>query len=298
MAMLPHLGKLSECHRPYFFSNLVDYQSCHLLKNLKWKPQLTNWILMLLETMRKQHTCLFPDHFLQTMISRSSFLDTFHGSVPSSTRQKVCEMALKNHKLSVNHSELKLEQRSDPYFSDTIYRLEHQIVLPKGILSPDENYCMNSDLLFSLPIPQDIKMIAHLRLQLVVLESLAAVVISAKHDKFQGSGHAGFLRSLLAIKRKYYIHDLANKLRDYINKCGLCLKLRNSKKTNIGVPLRQEAGQSCNRPFENIQLDFCGPIPRKCCSKYIFACDMWIFWFYLAFCYGHHRHSENLHLPQ
>ena len=207
-------------------------------------------------------------------------------------------MALKNHKLSVNHSEFKLEQRSDPYFRDITYRLEHQIVPPKGILSPDENYCMNGDLLFSLPRPQDIKIIAHLRLQLVILESLAAVVISAKHEKFQDSGHVGFLRSLLAINRKYYIHDLANKLRDYINKCGLCLKLRNSKKTKIGVPLRQEAGKSCNRPFENIQLDFCCPIPRKCSSKYIFASDMWIVWFYLAFCYGHHGHSGNLHLPQ
>ena len=146
---------------------------------------------------------------------RVKFSDNFHGSVPSRTRQKVREMALKDYKLSVTHSDLKMEQRADVYFRDIIYYLEHQRVPPnkvhaKQILSQDENYCMIGDMLFRLPLPQEIKMIDRLRLQLVTPESLAEVVISAKHDRFQGSEHAGFLRSLLAIKRKYYIHDLAN----------------------------------------------------------------------------------------
>ena len=51
-----------------------------------------------------------------------------------------------------------------------------------------------------------------------------------------GTGHAGFLRCLFSIKRKYYIYDLVNKLNSYINKCGLCLKLRNPKKNKVNVP--------------------------------------------------------------
>ena len=43
-----------------------------------------------------------------------------------------------------------------------------------------------------------------LKLQLVTIERLADYIISTKHENFLGTGHPGFLRCLLSIKRRYY----------------------------------------------------------------------------------------------
>ena len=153
-----------------------------------------------------------------------------------------------------------------PYYKDIINYLEHQILLKnktqaKHIISQENNFCMTGDLLFRLPRPQDIDRDDRLSLQLVIPDSLAEIVIAVKHDRFRGTGHAGFIKSLMSIKRKYHIHDLASKLQDYLNKYGLWLKSRESKKPKCGVPLRPAAGKSCTGPFQKIQLDFAGPIP-------------------------------------
>ena len=88
--------------------------------------------------------------------------------------------------------------------------------------------------------------------------SVCPRLFSAKHDKFTGTGHAGFLRCLLSTKRKYYIYDLANKLKSYIDRCGLCLKLRNPKKNTVNVPLHPAAARPCTVPRQRFQIDHCG----------------------------------------
>ena len=203
------------------------------------------------------------------------FSNKFHGSVPERTRQKVRALALKDFNIDISKDSLRTGQRNDPFYRDLIAFLEHRI-LPtnkqhaKRILNQEEHYCLIGDVLFRLPRHQDIHDVTRLRLQLVIPESLADAVISAKHDKFLGTGHAGFLRCLLSIKRKYYVHDLANKLRDYIGKCGLCLKLRNAKKSDYKAPLRPAAAKSCDGPFQRLQIDHCGPFPsRQYSSKHI-----------------------------
>ena len=242
------------------------------------------------ETFGNEHTTHLPiPRPLLSKTDEIKFANKFHGSVPARTREKVRELALKDYKLSVTRQDVRREQILCPYYRDVINYLEHQI-LPtnktqaKRVISQEDNFCMIGDLLFRLPRPQDIDRDDRLRLQLVIPDSLAEIVISAKHDRFQGTGHAGFIKSILSIKRKYHIHDLANKLQDYLNKCGLCLKLRESKKPTFGVPLRPAAGKSCTGPFQKIQLDFAGPIPsNKYDTKFIlvvtceFSSFTWLF---------------------
>ena len=176
------------------------------------------------------------------------FSDRFHGSVPVKTRKKIRELALMEYKMGSTKDDLKHEQRLDPYSRGLIAYLQH-CILPingqyaKRIISQEEHYCLIGDISFPLPRPHDVDNDSKLRLQLVILEHLSEIIISAKHEKFMGTGHASFLRCLLSIKRKYYIYDLANKLKSYINKCGLCLKLRTPNK-KVNVPLQHAAARS------------------------------------------------------
>ena len=203
------------------------------------------------------------------------FADRFHGSVPARTRDKVRELALKDYNIGISRDDLRRNQRMCPYLRDLITYLEHRI-LPtnkqqaKRIINQEENYCLIGDILFRIPKCLDLYDDSKLRIQLVIPETLADFIISAKHDKFMGLGHAGFLRCYLSIKRKYYIHDLANKLRDYIGKCGLCLKLKQSKKRKTDVPLQPAVGRSCTGPWQRVQIDHAWPFrSSKYSSKHI-----------------------------
>jgi hypothetical protein len=193
------------------------------------------------------------------------FCDKFHGSVPPRARDKVRDLACRNYTLDLDKSDIKREQRLDSRYRNLIVYLEHRILpnqkqMAQRIMNQEENFCLIDDLLFRLPRLSDIHNPAKMRLQLVIPDSLADNVIAAKHTKFMGVGHSGFLRSLMAIREKFYIHDLANKLKEFIDKCGLCLKLRNSKKNDTKLPLKITAGKSTMGPFQRLQVDYFGPI--------------------------------------
>ena len=140
----------------------------------------------------------------------------------------------------------------------------------RRILNLEDHDCMIGDILFRMPKCDNPFDDNKLRLQLVIPDALANSVIAAKHDQFLGTGHAGFVKCLNTIKRKYYITDLTNKLKDYISKCGLCLKLRNTGKPNVNVPLKPAAARSCTGQLQKIQCDFAGPFnSMKYSSKYV-----------------------------
>ena len=84
-------------------------------------------------------------------------------------------------------------RENNAYFCDLIAYLQHRI-LPtneqraKRILHQEEHYCPINDILFRLPRPRDIEDDTKLRLQLVIPDHLFDYIISAKHDKFMGTG--------------------------------------------------------------------------------------------------------------
>ena len=98
-----------------------------------------------------------------------------------------------------------------------------------------------------------------LRLQLVIPESVADAVIYYHHTKFMGAGHAGFLRSLMTITQKYYIPGLPNRLVRFIDQCGPCLKLKDSKRNKTNLPLKIMAAKCASAPFQKLLVDYCGP---------------------------------------
>ena len=217
-----------------------------------------------------EHKSLFDNKNIKV-----KFSDRFHGSVPQRTRNQIRGLALKDYKIGINKDDLCREQRLDPNFRNLITYLEHRILpankeYAKRILNMEEHYCMIGDILFSFPNCNDPYDETKQRLQLVIPDALANSIISAKHDQFLGTGHAGFLRCLNTIRRKYFIHDLDNKLKNYIGTCGLCLKLRKSKKPNTNIPLQPAAGKSCIGPFQRLQNDHAGPFySQKYSSRHI-----------------------------
>ena len=69
---------------------------------------------------------------------------------------------------------------------------------------------------------------------------------------------------------RYYISDLGTKLRNFIQSCGLCLKVKDNRGEKVHVPLQMTAGRTCTKPWQRIQMDFAGPIPsNKYSARYL-----------------------------
>ena len=127
-----------------------------------------------------------------------------------------------------------------------------------------DHFDLVDNLLYKLPNVSSIHDSRKSNLRIVIPESLANTVIANKHNNLDGSGHCSFVRILYNIKRKYYIHNLANLLKEYMNTCGTCLRFRQSK-IKPTLPLKITAAKSCTQPFEILQVDHCGPFKS---SKY------------------------------
>ena len=88
------------------------------------------------------------------------FSDRFRGSVSGRTRNKICELALRDYKIGITKDDFRREQRLGPYFHDLIACLQHRI-LPtnrqhaKIIISQEEHCCLTGDILFPLSRPND-----------------------------------------------------------------------------------------------------------------------------------------------
>lgn len=192
------------------------------------------------------------------------FSDKFHGSVPHTVRQQIRNLVYTDYRLNITKETLIREQRSDLFLRPLIFYLLDRIIpanrqLARKILNMEDSYILVDGVLFRVPRSTDILDDLKVRIQLVIPEKLAEYVISHKHDAFQGAAHQSYLKTLLSIKRKYYIYNLGEKLKNYLKKCGSCLKLKNSGKPSSVMPLRRVAGKSCTRPWVNLQIDHAGP---------------------------------------
>ena len=198
--------------------------------------------------------------------AKVTFSPRFAGSVPRNTRNKIIEMARTDYSINISKEEVQNQQRLDPYYRPLITYL-HDRILPvnkaaaKRVLNQEEKFCLISGLLFRLPRLDHSENLNKFKLQLVIPETLCERIIWRIHCDFYGVGHAGFIKCLVAIKQKYYIHDLANRLRRVIKSCGMCLKVRGCKKSDGSVPLQIAAAKSCDGPFQSLQMDHATDIP-------------------------------------
>ena len=96
-------------------------------------------------------------------------------------------------------------------------------------MNQTDHFDLVDDLLYKLPNAFSLHDTRKSNLRIVIPESLANTVIANQHNNLDGSGLGGFVRTLYNIKRKYYIHNLANLLKEYISTCGTRLRFRQSK---------------------------------------------------------------------
>ena len=145
--------------------------------------------------------------------------DQFHGSVPHRVRNKMRDLTSKSYSLDIDKETIKSEQKSDPTFRDLYNFLKFKhIPLQKHVygrvMNQTDHFDLVDDLLYKLPNASSLCDTRKYNLRIVIPESLANTVIANQHNNLDGSGHCGFVRTLYNIKRKYYIHNLANLLKE------------------------------------------------------------------------------------
>ena len=212
------------------------------------------------------HRVFLPEnrHIFDSVPRKLIFADKFHGTVPERTRQKVRELATAGYKLPISIEQVREEQRIDPQFRDVYAYLKDRILpstksATKKVMNQVDNFMLLDGVLFKIPKTDDLYDSVKLRVQLVIPDTLANVIIQEKHEHFLGSGHAGFIKCLMLIKDKYHIFDLANRLKQYIDSCGTCLKLKSDGGQQLQCPLQRSAAKTCTKPWQRIQVDHCGP---------------------------------------
>ena len=194
------------------------------------------------------------------------FSDKFHGSVPQAVRTRIRELAKRGYKLSLNREDLRYSQMHDPRYRG-IYMFLSENYLPSDkvqsekILHQSEQYLLCGGLLFFCP-----KLLKNhsvdptgLRLKLVIPEDYIDFFIEYAHSKIAMVGHAGFIKSYYYLKSKYYMFNLAEKLRKYIKSCLTCLQTKGIRiDPRHGLPLNPTCTQA-TRPWSHIQMDHLDP---------------------------------------
>ena len=87
--------------------------------------------------------------------------------------------------------------------------------------------------------------------------AIIAEIMRINHDDPQG-GHFAYKRTLEAIKRKYFWHDLAKDIEEYTSTCAVCQRVRVHRHKPYGMlePVRQPT-----RPMETTSMDFITGLP-------------------------------------
>ena len=66
---------------------------------------------------------------------------------------------------------------------------------------------------------------------LVIPEKYEPIIFHTYHD-FLLEGHQGLYRMAITIRQRYFIHNLMNKVKRYIEACHTCLKMKPKDKKN------------------------------------------------------------------
>ena len=151
--------------------------------------------------------------------SQTTFTDKFQGSVPHRVRNKIRDLTSKSYSLDIDKEIIKSEQNSDPTFRDLYNFLKFKHIplqkhVYRRVMDQADHFDLVDDLLYKLPNVSSVHDSRKSNLRIVIPESLANTVIANKHNNLDGSGHCGFVRTLYNIKGKYYIHNLANLLKN------------------------------------------------------------------------------------
>ena len=197
--------------------------------------------------------------------AKLKFSDKYHGSVPRDIRKTIKQLVQSNFTDDIDLASVIAGQQADPYYAPFVCYLKHQVLpskkqVAKRILAFEGRFVLIDGCLFCLPKPEVVlgpagEDIRKMKLQMVIPDGLVDTILVLYHDMFSGTGHAGFIRSFYSISNKFYIHNLANRLKNRIKSCGLCMRFGQVNKSQPRLPLTPTAGATVTQPFEHWQID-------------------------------------------
>ena len=87
------------------------------------------------------------------------------------------------------------------------------------------NYVVVNNFLFRIDTQKDKDRDKGNLFQLIIPEKYEPIIFNTYHDSLL-AGHQGPFRTAMTIRQKFFIHNLMNKVKRYIESCNLCLKTK------------------------------------------------------------------------
>lgn len=95
--------------------------------------------------------------------------------------------------------------------------------------------------------------------RIVVKESDKKAILKKFHDE-PLSAHQGYFKTLNKIKLEYYWPNMSSEIKLYVRNCDIC---KSAKPTNQIQRAEMGKQRVATRPWQILQIDFIGPLPRS-----------------------------------
>ena len=162
-------------------------------------------------------------------------MSIIHKHIP---RQSDIDKIVRNIETHVIHSLELLIQAQDlikAYQHSTCFHDIYQYItdgkLPSGTKSQNcirakaLNYVVINHFLFRIDTQKDKDVDKGNSFLLVIPEKYKPMIFNTYHDSLL-AGHQGPYRTMMTIRQKFFIHNLMNKVKRYIEACHICLKTK------------------------------------------------------------------------
>ena len=172
---------------------------------------------------------------LQALVPIDTPLSIIHKHIP---RQSDIDKIVKNIETHIIHSlELPIQAQDliKAYQHSTHFRDIYQYItdgkLPSSakaqncIRTEALNYVVINHFLFRIDMQKDKDIDKGSSFLLVIPEKYEPIIFNTYHDSLL-AGHQGPYRTAMTIRQKFFIHNLMNKVKRYIEACRTCLKTK------------------------------------------------------------------------
>ena len=113
------------------------------------------------------------------------------------------------------------------------------------------NYIIINHFLFRIDTQKDKDLDKGISFLLVIPEKSEPIIFNTYHDSLL-AGHQGPYRTVMTIRQKFFIHNLMNKVKRYIEACHTCLKTRPKYMKNRPIYGRMPVDYA---PMQNLSID-------------------------------------------
>ena len=171
----------------------------------------------------------------QALVPTDMPLSIIHKHIP---RQSDIDKIVKNIEICVIHSlELPIQAQDlvKAYQHSTHFHDIYQYIIDGKLPSSTKaqnciraeaiNYVVINQFLFRIDTQKDKDLDKGNSFLLVIPEKYEPIILNTYHDSLL-TGHQGPYRTAMTIRQKFFIHNLMNKVKRYIEACHTCLKTK------------------------------------------------------------------------